>query len=245
MMPSGSEKILALHGFLGLAKDWDSIDLPIEGYDLWRDLEKVNGFESWAAHFNEIVAKRKTKPVLLGYSMGGRLAMQAVLKRPELYRALIVVASNPGLTEEEDRQRRLALDQKWAERFRNEEWSSLIEAWTAQPVLRAPRQKSLDAVSLSRVETEFDREALARGLDLWSLARQPDFREGLSQLRVPALFISGSEDTKFTEIMRGLRLTSSQKLLVIEGAGHRVPWDRPQAFAQAVRDFLAGVPEVC
>lgn len=238
-------KILALHGFLGLPSDWDQIDFgaPVETIDLWSEVSSTDDIARWALTFNSYVRSlRAAKPVLLGYSMGGRLAMQALLQAPELYRAAVIVSAHPGLTNEGERADRLASDQKWAERFRTEEWSALMAAWQGQGVLKPSSEAQIEMI---RREREFDREDLARALEIWSLGRQPDLRSLLSSLQVPVLFMSGSEDAKFTRLLGELQLTPKQALRVIENAGHRVPWEQPQSFISAVREFLATTSDLC
>lgn len=238
-------KIFALHGFLGLPSDWDRINLgkSVEAVDLWSDVSSVQDIASWALRFNSYVRSlRGEKPILLGYSMGGRLALQALLQAPELYRGAVVVSAHPGLKSEADRASRLASDQIWASRFRKESWDDLMSAWMGQGVLKPAANAQLE---LTRRESEFDREDLARAMEIWSLGQQPNFRPLLSVSRVPTLFLSGSEDAKFTRLMSELKLSPSQIFRVIENAGHRVPWEQPQSFVRAVREFLATISDLC
>lgn len=244
-MTASGFSVQALHGFLGLSSDWNSVPLECEAVDLWRDLEalpKGAPFRVWAQIFNERVRRTDEKPVLMGYSMGGRLAMSAVLSDPSVYRALILISANPGMSD--GRVARKAHDEKWAERFSSsEKWTHVLKDWNEQSVLKSPASKAAlsEADELVRAESSFSRPLLARSLREWSLAEQPDFRGALTDLKLPVLFITGQEDQKFTEIMKGLTLADQHRLVTIENAGHRVPWDQPSGFARVVRDFLATV----
>lgn len=237
--PKSQTHLIALHGFLGLASDWDEVGLDgVEAVDLWTDVG--DDLPHWAYRFNTEIREMNLRPVILGYSMGGRLAMEAVLQAPDLYRGAIFVSANPGLKTASEREARWQSDLQWAERIRKEPWSQWLQDWNAQPVLRSPVSGTARSLK-DRKENDFDRERLAMAMTNWSLARQSDFREKLAALKMPVLFVSGSEDSKFTELLRSLPLAPSQRHLVIENAGHRVPWDQPQTFANAVREFLAGV----
>jgi 2-succinyl-6-hydroxy-2,4-cyclohexadiene-1-carboxylate synthase len=285
MTKSGADSlpsIIALHGFLGLPRDWSRIDfspLRIEAHALWQDvrvlgkrLQDGRGFDEWAGFFNAQIRARNTagpgaqahdqapqrasepqlsgqlsdkKPVLMGYSLGGRLAMHAAIAAPELYRALIVVSSHPGLSGEAEKEQRREADRIWAGRFSRESWAEVIEAWNSQPVLLSPRvqshaqaQAQAQAQTLERREEDFSRVVLASALESWSLGHQRDLRGEIARLSIPVLFVSGATDVKFSALMKGLQLGPRQSFVEISGAGHRVPWDQPLAFASAVREFL-------
>ena len=239
--------IIALHGFLGLREDWMQLAPQLgdlQAVDLWKDLVELppgDAFELWSEKFCKRVREENriraqagaAKPILLGYSMGGRLAMTAALMAPELFSAAIFVSANPGLSSESERSNRRAQDEAWAKRFMNEPWSEVLSAWTGQPVLASPNKSEMQ---LARTEVQFDRKLLARSMERWSLGAQRDMRRDLATLPIPSLFITGESDRKFTEMTAAMKLGNRHR--VIEGAGHRVPWDRPQAFARAVHDFI-------
>jgi 2-succinyl-6-hydroxy-2,4-cyclohexadiene-1-carboxylate synthase len=188
--------IRTLPGFLGLQSDWDF--LPWEH----------------SAEAGEI---------LLGYSMGGRLALQ-LLERRRFEKAVIISA---GLNAP-DPDRRMR-DEEWARRFETEEWSSLLRAWNAQEVFGGH--------VVERREEDFDRAELARQLRGCSPAVLPPPR--LESIETPILWIAGQRDAKFVEIGRQAvdRLPHAE-LWICPGAGHRVPWEQTEALVSRLRAFL-------
>jgi 2-succinyl-6-hydroxy-2,4-cyclohexadiene-1-carboxylate synthase len=240
IIPPDPAEIIAIHGFLGLAKDWSSFGFT--AIDFWQNARALadtpDAFAAWASRFNDrFMAGRSDnvfKPWLLGYSLGGRLAMHAVLAHPELYSGAIFVSTNPGLESEADRATRLASDLAWAARFRADQWSTVVNDWNAQPVLAAATGSP---GRLERKISDFDRASLASALDIWSLGRQADLRSQLAQLAIPVLYLTGEQDTKFTSLISALALPAGHQQTVIPGAGHRLPWDRPREFAEAVKKF--------
>lgn len=245
-------EIVALHGFLGLPSDWLHVfdpsfqsEFKIYTPDLWRsakNLYSADGFNSWCREFSSsefFERKRELKPILVGYSMGGRLAMHAALKEPERWAGVVLISAHPGLMSNEERCLRVKHDQGWAGRFRADPWNEVIEAWNAQTVLQPP---SVDlapgAICLDRQdESSFDREALASAMEFWSLGCQKDLRGGLSRLSLPLWYITGALDTKFTNLIKDLKLSSFQRHVVVENAGHRVPWDQPEKVREHLRAF--------
>lgn len=188
--------IQTLSGFLGLPSDWDFLPFahsPSEG------------------------------DVLLGYSMGGRLALQ--LLETQRFRAAIIVSSGINAPDD-DRRRR---DEEWARRFESEEWSSLMRDWNAQPVFGGH--------ALERREEDYDRRELARQLREWSPAVLPPPR--LESIETPVLWIAGERDVKYVEIgRRAVERLPHAELWICPDAGHRVPWEQPERFVNRLRAFL-------
>lgn len=252
-MLSAPIDIVALHGFLGLPSDWQSIasrrpegTRHWEAPNLWLELSRLPkgevSFASWASSFVSRFSERgEEKPWLLGYSMGGRLASHAALEAPELFAGLVLVSSHPGLTNESERKTRIENDEKWARRFEGESgesWSEVLEAWNAQGVLSPPIRLPPSFVRLERRESDFDRALLGRAMREWSLGRQDDLSARLHALGMPVLLVTGEQDAKFTALSRNLTDGSSIEIETIQGVGHRVPWDDPDRFVSALANRM-------
>lgn len=89
--------------------------------------------------------------------------------------------------------------------------------------------------------------ALGLGIEAYvrqtrALQRRPDQQRTLRKLRVPALIIAGAEDSllppRRQEFLAGLMQFG--RLHIIEAAGHLPQLEQPEAFSDALRDFLAG-----
>ncbi len=204
--------IWCLHGFLGRGADWDF--LRDAGFDI-RAPSLFSGDSLDAV-------RPAADDTLLGYSMGARLALR-LMQTHSVSKAVLISAGvalpEPGRKE---------LDETWAKRFESEAWDSVVEAWNAQPVFGGRRNP------LVKTESDFNRGALAAALREWSPAVM---RTTLPQL--PTLWIAGEHDAKYSEAARRAteRLPNAE-LWICPGAGHRVPWEQPQAFVERVRAFL-------
>lgn len=234
----GEGRIIAVHGFLGLPRDWQRFGYTAA--EVWPSLPSIarapDAFSAWVQYFFEHFPQRVPagrKPILIGYSLGGRLAMHLLCQHPQLFSGAILVSANPGLASEDERIKRLAQDQIWAKRFLSDEWTSVIADWNAQPVFQVPGGTS----PLVRKSADFDRQSLAAALDLWSLGRQGDLRSKLATLQLPLLYITGEHDQKFTALTAAGHRPAQHQHIVLGGAGHRVPWDRPEEFQKQVAKF--------
>ena len=196
------------------------------------------GFDRWVEDFCDAVEIQsgQKKSLILGYSLGGRLALHACLSRPDLWRGAIIVGADPGSESEEEKRLQLDRDRKWAERLKREPLEKLAEEWDAQAVFcgienSAPR--NLDELDPTQLSQQF--EVFSKGL-------QENLAPKLAELqRPPILFLSGEKDLKYQGIGEKLsKSTSVVKAQIVADAGHRVPWENPESFSQALIDFAFG-----
>lgn len=237
-MDAPSPRLECLHGFLGAPSDFDAlaatltsraVGIATVATPLWPDAGL--SLDAWAERH-----RRSSRPgdVLLGYSLGGRLALTSFLHPDSPHAALVVVAADPGGLDPVAREERRARDRAWAGRFRSEPWDALLAAWNAQSVFAGRPQ------TLPRGAGEGEREALALALERWSVAEQRDLRAAIGAERRPILWVVGAEDPKFLGIAEAVAAGAPRvRLEVVPGAAHRVPWEAPDRFARIVAGFLA------
>jgi 2-succinyl-6-hydroxy-2,4-cyclohexadiene-1-carboxylate synthase len=207
--------ITALHGFLGAPSDWNFL----------RDA----GVAIEAPPLDAIPPSGDT---LLGYSLGGRLALHALLAGAHYDRA-IFISTGLGIDDETARAARRVSDEAWAHRIESDDWDTVINAWNAQPVLAGP--------ALPRTRDDYDPRALRE----WSSATLPPVASRLHELIIPTLWIAGARDTKYVaEAHRAASLTRNARVAIVENAGHRVPWEQQEALIEIVRAFVNGASGV-
>ncbi len=202
-----------LHGFLGRGADWDFL----------RDA----GFEIRAPSLFAGDSLDDVQPsgedILVGYSMGARLA----LHRMQTHRVARAVLVSAGVAPHEPG--REELDETWARRFESQPWESLIEAWNSQAVFGGRRNP------LTRNEADFDRRALATALRQWSAAV---LKMNLRDIDIPTLWIAGEHDAKYSEAATRATELVHGELWICPDAGHRVPWEQPERFISRLREFV-------
>ncbi|NGX42603.1 MAG: 2-succinyl-6-hydroxy-2,4-cyclohexadiene-1-carboxylate synthase [Chlamydiae bacterium] len=229
-----------LHGFLGVPDDWAFLEKwnRIDLFDEKSFLPR-KGLLPWARAFNSSVADSDQKNIIMGYSLGGRLALHALVDRPGLWDAAVIISAHPGLKNQEEKEERLRSDEKWANRFLTESWGSLMEEWNAQSVFSG---KSLLPL---RDEKNYSRTTLAEVLTGWSLGRQEDLRSKIEKLSIPVLWVVGEWDRKFVSIAKELKFSHpNSKVWIASEAGHRVPWQQTNAFSQELKTFFIMLREI-
>ncbi len=211
-----------------VARSSVSARLELEAIDLWPYAQLP------MSDCVEELGKRLDGPaLLLGYSMGGRLALQTFLRYPDRAVGLVVVSSHPGGLCAQEARARLVCDHAWATRFERDGWADLDRDWNAQSVFcgRAP--------SLARSESCFDRTRLAGALRNWSVAHQPGCHEALAREDRPVLWLAGELDTKYCAIAREMgQVGRNLRVRIVDDCGHRVSWEAPDAFVEELASFL-------
>lgn len=223
--------IWALHGFLGDPSDWDFFS-SIKVHPLRIDQFDGHDFWEWASLFNAFIrSKQRKENFLLGYSLGGRLALHALLDDPSLWKGAIIVSSHTGLSSVEEKKERYLRDEKWAERFLKEEWHCLMEDWNQQMTLKHDQAKNRNLENYSR-------ENLAQLLKRYSLGNQENLKERIEDLNLPFLWVVGERDEMFKSIGQSLRFLHPKSCLhTIKGAYHRAPWMDTEYFQELVENF--------
>lgn len=233
--------IWALHGFLGRGRDWAAFEtalraatgLDLRSPDLLDRPIPEETPEQWARRFVRAVQPLDSEPILMGYSMGGRLALHALLDAPTFFRAAIIVSAGLGIEGDRERQMRRVRDDRWAARFELEPWDQVLADWNAQPLFGGSEPPE------SRLENDFDRQALAIALRWWSPAVQRPLGLRLGELKMPILWIAGERDERYAaEARKAGSLLPAAEVWIAPGASHRVPWEVPEAFTARVADFL-------
>ena len=223
--------IYCLHGAVGNFKAWEILreDLghSMKAVDLWRFFDQATPTLTEAGQ--SICRAASSGDILLGYSMGGRLALQALLADPQKWKAAIIVSTHPGLVE--GQQERRTKDLKWAA-LSARDWESFLREWNQQSVLDS-LPEGLHQADIS------DQKQVSQSFKNWSLGTQDDLRPELTKINCPVLWISGEHDPKFTTLAKeACELLPNSEHLVIKNSGHRAPWDQPSKFRAIINDFL-------
>lgn len=233
--------IWALHGAVGSSSDWRGFAREmrdafgeVRRLDLWRFLDCCPmPLETFGDTLAEEIVRIDPEPVLLGYSMGGRLALHALLTRPQLWKAAVIVSAHPGLEKESDRAFRRKTDAAWSALALKGDWQDFLKKWNAQGVLAGKGMPD-------RTPLKDRRASVARSFIDWSLGAQRNLMPELHRIPCPVLWVSGGKDEKFTRLAQSAVPNMPHgENAVISGCGHRVPWQCPGDFTVAVRGFLS------
>ena len=207
--------VVFLHGFLGSHHDWGQVmsllsDFLCVALDL-----PGHGQTPFFHPFSLIPPAPKFH--LVGYSMGGRLALQYADQNPEKIEKLILISTHPGLNSEKERSERLAKDEKWAKLLLESPIDIFLKQWYEQPIFAGFQP---DLTSRKRQNPKL----LAQTLLHYSLAKQP---QGSLE---NAIHIVGEKDEKFKNL--------NPQAIQIKEAGHMIHLEQPALLANKLKECL-------
>ncbi len=250
--------LLLLHGFTGSSQSWHDVvpglsqhyrvirvDLPGHGLTQTPTSAERCAMPLVAADLYNIMSIYQALPAhLLGYSLGGRLALYLGLHyRPHL-RSLIIESGSPGLATLAERTQRQADDHALAERIERQGMLAFVNEWEQLPLWHSQRRLAPEIrLRLRTQRLQNDPHGLATSLRGMGTGVQPSLWEELPQLRVPTLLLTGADDLKFTQIAHAMQAhCPTCQVHTITAAGHTPHLEQPDAFVASVLAFLDNAP---
>jgi 2-succinyl-6-hydroxy-2,4-cyclohexadiene-1-carboxylate synthase len=248
------EPLLLLHGFTGSGATWEphiprlgrgqcliAVDLPGHGGTEAPTPDRCRVEQVVPDLLALLDQLRVERFALLGYSMGGRLALHLALAAPSRVHALLLESASPGLAGEEERAARREADESLAASLEREGLEAFVARWEAQPLfacqarLPAAEREQQRALRLSH-----DARGLAASLRGMGAGVPPPLHHRLAELTMPVLLLAGEQDEKFRALAVAMRERLPRAhLAVVPQAGHSVHLEQPEAFETAVLRFLA------
>ncbi|CJV67837.1 2-succinyl-6-hydroxy-2,4-cyclohexadiene-1-carboxylate synthase [Bacillus tropicus] len=248
------EPLLLLHGFTGSMETWRSfvpswseqfqvILVDIVGHGKTESPEDVTHYDirNAALQMKELLDfLHIEKAHILGYSMGGRLAITMACLYPEYVRSLLLENCTAGLESEDEREERREKDERLADKIEREGIESFVTMWENIPLFET--QKSLvqnvqEAVRKERLAN--NPKGLANSLRGMGTGAQPSWWNELPNLKMPVLLMNGEYDEKFFRILKNIeKCVSDAKFVKIDGAGHAIHVEQPEKFDTIVKGFL-------
>ncbi|WOK95438.1 protein PHYLLO, chloroplastic isoform X2 [Canna indica] len=264
--------VVYLHGFLGTSQDWISvmkgvsatahcisIDLPGHGESQVQssmDNRSKQGLdlsvESIADALLKLISGMTTgRVILVGYSMGARIALHMALKYKEQVAGAVIISGSPGLRDGTSKRIRAAQDEAKASFLVEHGLECFLDTWYSGNLWKSLRDHPHFSYIKKTRRRHKDIQGLARILSGLSIGKQLSLWDDLKHLQTPVLFIVGEKDTKFRSIsqqmcaeIRTFAKADNQlqqnlfDTVVVPDCGHAVHLENPLPLINAVRKFL-------
>jgi 2-succinyl-6-hydroxy-2,4-cyclohexadiene-1-carboxylate synthase len=238
----GAGPTLALiHGFTQTSAAWGPfadrlaeehrlllVDAPGHGRSAHDDCDLVEA--------GRLLAEVTDGADLLGYSMGGRIALHTAVDHPASVGRLVLIGATAGIDEADERAERQRADHALADGLERDGLEAFVDRWLSGPLFA-----TLDEVAAARAERLANRsEGLASTLRRRGAGHQDPLWDRLGEIQAPTLLVVGETDAKFRAI--GERIVagigSGAELHVVPGAGHAAHLERPAEVAHTVLEWL-------
>lgn len=238
--------LTALHGFTETDDVWTEVLEPLKrpvrcpllpGHG-WKPCPTGTTIKSVAS---EIAAKLPAGGDLVGYSLGGRVALQVALDHPTALKRLVVISSTAGLRDASERDKRVRHDRAFAEMLEEDGIGPFIAWWESNPALKPARvlpRALIEQLRCRRLNQ--DPLGLAGVLRHLSTGVTTDLWPRLGELNMPVLLIAGESDARYVEVMTEMAAKiPGARLELVPGCGHAVHREAPNELVDLLRTFLA------
>lgn len=239
--PSAFNVVTFVHGFTQTSRSWNDIisalgprfdctalDAPGHG----------ENFESTCSlqECGEFIARTMPSGVLVGYSMGARMALHAALNHPEKISALVLISGTAGLESEQERIDRVASDEALANHIESVGVEQFISEWLQNPLFAGLSEENQHRSDRLRNTAT----GLGNSLRFAGTGTQQPLWDQLHTLSMPVLLIAGQHDQKFVDIAKRMqsRIPHSE-LVIIPNSGHTVHLENTDDFLRVLTDFLS------
>ena len=235
--------VVLLHGFTNTGASWDPVVAALG--ERYRALAPdIRGHGSAAAvrpvTLSEVIADvaalGREGFDLVGYSMGGRIALHVALALGSRVRRLALIGASPGIAEPAERAARRQADERLADEIEGLHIEEFAARWAQTPVL-AGQPKAAHADRLRN-----DPPGLAAALRGLGTGALPSLWDRLGELQMPVTLVVGERDDKFRAIAaRIAEAMPDAQVVVVERAGHAVHLEAPQRVAEIIRAWARNV----
>ena len=246
--------LVLLHGFTGSAETWRflasrmrrrwrtvAVDLPGHG----RSNSPADPARYALPRFADDLARTLDelsidRTALLGYSLGGRSALQFAVRHPARVSALVLESTSAGIAGAEDRNARAASDAELALFIEREGIDAFVARWESLPLWSSQNALPADARAALRAQRlRNDPRGLANSLRGAGASATDALIDELRTIEAPTLLIAGALDEKYVAAAKHLAgAIPGARVSIVENAGHAVHLERPDEFGRIVEDFL-------
>jgi 2-succinyl-6-hydroxy-2,4-cyclohexadiene-1-carboxylate synthase len=237
--------VLALHGFAQQGGHFSEIAPYIGAGLIAPDLPGHGPFPHLPATMDESVERvgelieETGVEVVIGYSMGGRVALRAVLERP--VDLLVLVSVSPGITDSGARAERARSDEDLAKRIEVAGMEVFLDEWDRLPMFAGLAKRSDAWKQRERaLRLENDPKGVAAALrGMGQGVTEPLDDAELAQLASPTVLLAGAGDPAYVDAAEHMAaVLPSGKALIHPTAGHSLVSEDPGWVAIHVRRGL-------
>jgi pimeloyl-ACP methyl ester carboxylesterase len=234
MQQQERQHIVFLCGLLCDETVWQSVASQLQD-DFDCSICSFAGFTSLVDMARSVNAEAPTNFILVGHSMGGRVALEIYRECPERINMLGLFNTGVHLPKEGEAAGR----QKLLDIADKKGMAAVAEAWLPPMMAQRSLQNQELMQSLRNMVTRYSAEQFHA--QIHALLQRPEVESLLSNIKPPTLLVSADEDSwsPVEQHETILKSIADAELAVIQGAGHMAPVECPETVAVIIREFVA------
>ncbi len=252
---SGDETVVLLHGFTGSTKTWHelaallpstyriiAVDLIGHGLTDCPDDITCYTMEYQVELLHELFKNLQLSPFyLIGYSMGGRVALSYAVRYPDELKSLLLESATPGIKDEQPRIERQQSDYALARKLEQDGVEMFVNYWQNIPLFAT--QKKLPAEKQAKLRSERQNQkavGLANSLRMMGTGKMPEVWNQVATLPMQTTLITGELDTKFVNIAKAMQQANKRiHHIIVPSVGHAIHVENLQKFATIVKEAIS------
>lgn len=255
--PRSGRPVVLLHGFTGCARAMAgiadglrdsyrviSLDLVGHGQSDSPSDPAAYTMPRCAGQVASVLDALELPPAhLIGYSMGGRVALSLCASQPKRVASAILIGARAGIADREARAARIQSDEALADRIQRDGIPAFVEFWSAQAFQPSERRIGASAAAEARQLRLANRaDGLAASLRGMGAGAQPPLHDRLASIELSICLAVGEEDEKFRAAAEELaQALPNARIESVAAANHAAHLENPTAFMDMARRFFAEV----
>ncbi|MDN5842677.1 MAG: alpha/beta hydrolase [Alcaligenaceae bacterium] len=226
---------LLLHGLLCDGDTWAHLIGPLSRLGPVT-VAQLTGIDSLPQAATDALASIPGPLVVIGHSMGGRVALEIARQAPKRCAGLVLMNTGYKPLAEGETERRMAL----VDAARSGGIAAIVAPWLDTLIAPATVQNTRLMDAMRTMVLRSSPESFAG--QIHALIHRPDATDVLGQTRCPTLLLSGSEDS-WSPLSRHHEMAAlmpgNPEVEAIPRAGHMAPFEEPEACTAAILAWLA------
>lgn len=216
-----------------------AIDLPGHGKSEIENKKNSYSIKKTAKYIIDFLKNNKIESShIIGYSMGGRLAIYLAINYPNYFKKIIIESAQPGILDSAERLNRKKFDHEISQKIEIMGLSKFLKFWYNQPIFTTLKNnKNFANLLNSRIKN--DPKKLSKSLIEMGAGAQPSLWKDLIKIKNPCLLIAGEFDLKYQKIFSKMhKEIYSSNFVILKNCGHNTHFENPVEFIKVIKKFL-------
>ena len=248
----GGTPMVFFHGFTGCSKDWlyitkkinkwsIIIDIPGHASSLFEHLDSPYTIDDLCHELYLVFNELKLKKIyLVGYSMGGQIAIAYASKYPDNIDGLYIESSSLGIDDHSSRKDKYNADLLLCGTI-EDNINVFVDKWESNPLFSNQRKRNYLQWDLQRKNRlGHDKMQLSKALQSFSKGKMPYYENTFKEFNFPIFIINGTDDDKYVKIGKKMTyMNINAKQYIIAKASHNIHLENPGVFVSVLNNEFA------